>query len=249
METTRIIEHYLDGTLSIEDQKAFEERSARDPEFKALVTLHQEVNESIRDRDLYTLKQLLEKIDKKYGIKPEKTVTLTYRFWLRIAASLFFIIILGICIRFAFFNASSNESIYEKYYTTYSVDVVSRSGQNDQQLLEKAIVSYSQAHYSDALVQLDKIVQHDQNNYQAWFYRGLACLEIKSAAEAIQSFRSIPDTWTMPYIEHRNWYLALALLKNNQNAEASEVFKTIMDQGGYYSEKAQKIYKKIKRSF
>lgn len=247
METTRIIEHYLDGTLSVEERKNLEERSERDPEFNALVLLHKEVNESIKDRDLYTLKQLLEKIDKDYGLHPVKSLKPSMRLWMRIAASLIFIIVLGVGIKFAFFESVSNDVLFEKYYSTYGADVVSRSMQYDQQLLEKAIINYSQAHYSQALLQLNEIVQNDQENYQAWFYRGLTCLETKSPAEAIRSFRSIPDTWALPYREHRNWYLALALLKNNQNAEASVAFKNIMDEGGYYAERARKIYKKIRK--
>jgi hypothetical protein len=247
METTRIIEHYLDGTLSVEERENLEERSERDPEFNALVSLHKEVNESINDKELHTLKQLLERIDQDYRILPVQSLKSPVRLWMRIAASLIFIIVISIGVKFAFFETVSNDALFEKYYSTYSVDMVSRSMQYDQQLLEKAIMNYSQAHYSQALLQLNEIVQSDQENYQAWFYRGLTCLETQLPAEAIRSFRSIPETWALPYREHRNWYLALALLKNNQNADASVAFKNIMDEGGYYAERAHKIYKKIRK--
>src|SRR5512133_3163010 len=165
METTRIIEHYLDGTLSAAERIILEERVKRDPEFNALVILHKEVNESIKDRDLYTLKQLLERIDKDYGLRPVQSLRPSMRFWMRIAASLIFVIVLGIGIKFAFFATVGNDVLFEKYYNTYSADVVSRSMQYDQQLLEKAIINYSQAHYSQALFQLNEIVQNDLENY------------------------------------------------------------------------------------
>jgi anti-sigma factor RsiW len=63
METTRIIEAYLDGNLDPADRAALEARAAQDPEFADLIRLHKEVNESIRDEGGSKLCYMLKEIN------------------------------------------------------------------------------------------------------------------------------------------------------------------------------------------
>jgi|WetSurMetagenome_2_1015567.scaffolds.fasta_scaffold155127_2 tetratricopeptide (TPR) repeat protein len=250
MEKTRLIEQYLDGTLSQEERAFLESKMNKDADFRNLMLLHQEVNESIKDNKLQALKAMLGRIDMEYSRSKNKNRFIKLSFWrspIRLAAAIVFLAVLGVAMKFTLFNTVSNEMLYQKYYETYDADVISRSIQYDQQLLDKAILEYSQEQYSEALDILNNIVVRDQNNYVAWFYRGLACLETRATTEAVRSFESIPDTWNSPLKEHRDWYLGLALLRHGDTSFAVHKFKKIGNEGGYYSESAKKIIRKIKK--
>lgn len=254
METTRIIERYLDGTLNEEDRRKVEERAGRDPGFHELIRLHREVNESIRDNDLFELNQLIKKVSEQYftssdyllneqAVQPRNFL---YRYFLRIAVMLIFLASGGIILKMTLFNSTSSVKLYHKYYTVYNADVVFRSAQPEVSEQDKAILCYDQGKYADALQLLTTIIQNDPHNMQALFYRGLACLETGNTDCAVTSFREIPDNWNSPYSEHRNWYLALAMLKSDNPTAAADVLREISAANGYYHKQAEQILRKLK---
>jgi hypothetical protein len=246
METTRIIEQYLEGTLTAEERKTAEERAASDNEFNELIMLHQEVNESIRDKDFHSFRLLLEELSNENPGKAVSSRTKGFRFYsLRIAAAIILILAAGITIRYAFFNQVNAEQLFLKYYESYDADAISRSGISDEQNLNQAMISYEQKDFEIAIVLLDKILAENRDHYMARFYKGLVLLETDSPAEAIESFKAIPYMWDSAYSEHRDWYLAMALLRNNNVAEADSILRKIISENGYYAKKAKKVSSRI----
>jgi hypothetical protein len=246
METTRIIEQYLEGTLGAEERKATEERAASDKVFNELIMLHKEVNESIRDKDFHSFRLLLDKVsDENLG----KTISIRqkgFKFYLlRIAAAVILVLAAGITIRYALFQQINAEKLFLKYYESYDADAISRSGISDEQNLNQAMISYEQKDFEIAIVLLDKILAENRDHYMARFYKGLVLLETDSPAEAIESFKAIPNVWDSAYSEHRDWYLAMALLRNNNIAEANSILRKINAENGYYAKKAKKVSSKL----
>ena len=250
METTRIIEEYLDHTLSMEEHDAVEARLASDKDFSDLIALHKEVNESIGDKEFIELHRLIEKVSAEYLRRNRKQEAVTNpilfkKYFLRIAAILIIMVASGIIIKTLFFDHVNTEKLFGKYYATYDADVISRSAPSGTTTLDQAVLSYTNGEYNEALKLLDALVQQDEKNYLAWFYKGLSCLETDQTGEAVRSFRTIPDLWDSPYIEHRNWYLALALLRQGEITGASRAFRDISSANGYYARKAEKLYLKL----
>ena len=62
MNTTRIIEAFLDGSLDKDKAKEIRARAENDVEFAELIRLHKEINESIRDDELNSLRLTLRRI-------------------------------------------------------------------------------------------------------------------------------------------------------------------------------------------
>jgi hypothetical protein len=254
MDTTRIIEQYLDGTLDYEEKRKLEERTLLDNDLRELIRLHKEVNESIRDADLSEFQVLLKKVNAVYfqtvnfssPIKGRNPAKMWQNKFIRFAAILVIIAGAGVILKYSLFRGVNTEKLYHQYYSAYDADVVSRSVQTDKVALDSAIISYCRNNYTEALSKLNIITAYDQKNYLAWFYQGLTCLETNATAEAIQSFNTIPVLWSSPYNEHRNWYLALALLHNGETAKATEAFNNISASGGYYADIADKILQQIK---
>lgn len=251
METTRIIEQYLDGSLTREEQVWIDEKIASDHDFSELITLHREVNESIGDQKFAEFRRALQKVSIAYlneenrsdiSIKPAKSNRM---FFLKIAAVIFLVACSGMVIKLVLFQPDNPVRLYNKNYQTYQPDVISRSAESTYKDLEMAIMNYGNKNYDVAYASLNKIIAGAPQNYTAWFYKGLTCLEQNKASEAVISLEAIPYEWDSLFREHRNWYLALAYLKNNQTEEAAFLFRKISEQGEYYADKAQKIYLKL----
>jgi len=113
MNITRLIEAYLDGSLEKEEAEELKALAEKDFEFAELIRLHKEINESIRDDELYNLRQLLQKIaSDKEAIKTG--VVFPLRRMMRIAAVFLFILIAGTVVIKWFFPGYSRSIIFEK---------------------------------------------------------------------------------------------------------------------------------------
>jgi tetratricopeptide (TPR) repeat protein len=254
METTRTIEQYFDGTLGNEEKRAIEERTALDKDFRDLIRLHEEVNESIRDKDLWAFQKLIKTVSTGYfntvsfssKVLEKKRVKIVQSFFFRLAVMLVIAAVAGIILKITLFREMSAEKLYQKYYISYNADIILRSVQADETDLGRAILNYSSGKYSEALSILDDVTQIDKGNYVAQFYKGLTFLETGVPDKAIRAFKEIPVIWSNPLNEHRNWYLALAILRSRDKTEAVTAFEEISAYGGYYANRADKILQKLK---
>ncbi len=253
METTKLIEEYLSGTLNELERKQFEERLSFDAEFNRLYALHKEVNEGIRDKDFNQFHSLVKQVDAAYFETQHESLALEHslksvsRFKSMMRYAALFLVLLGIAaiLKFTLYNGAKPDKLFDQYYTAYNTDIVMRSTQSEGTTLGNAILDYGHGDYSVALQKLNDLISENQSDYLAWFYKGLTCLALDQAPEAIRSFRVIAPDWNHPLLEHRNWYLALALLHNNNTKEAIATFSKIEEFNGYYAEKADRILRKL----
>ncbi len=253
METAELIEAYLNGTLNYIERKHVEERIANDVNFKQLFELHKEVNESISDTKFHQFHSLIQQADAAYfdahqkSLPVENASRLVIRFkgMMRYAAMLLAVLGTAAVLKFTFFNGAKPEKLFDQYYAAYHSDMVMRSTHPERTDLENAVLEYNRGDYAAALQKLDGLTSEDQKDYLAWFYKGLTCLALDQTPEAIHSFRVISPDWDHPLVEHRNWYLALALLHNNNREEAVAVFSEIREFKGYYAESAGRILRKL----
>jgi hypothetical protein len=245
MNTTRLIEAYLDGSLDKDIAAEIEARAEMDSEFAELIRLHKEINESIRDNELHGLRNTLRKIAAERDT-PDRELPSLLRRIMQIAAAFLFIIIIGtIAIRW-FFPGYSGTSIFNKFYVKYEPDVIIRSENHLSDGLGEAQFLYQTGNYVQCAGILDKILHDDKTNYLAFFYLGLTQIELQKPDEAISDFLKIPDDWNNPYSIHRNWYLALCLIKTGQVKLALPLLKRLSSGEEYYSDRSRRILEKIR---
>jgi tetratricopeptide (TPR) repeat protein len=242
METTKLIEEYLEHSLTPGECEEVEKKASADSSFKDLIELHKEVNEAIGDRELAKLNGLIQKVGRQYG-KEERKLFLSSPVF-RIAASSVFVLALAAVLKFTIFVGDSDR-IYKRYYTQYNADVTTRSAHSILTRLDQAVGQYAKGNFQEALTNLNQVIATQPDNYVALFYKGLALMAQNSMNEAVVSFRQIPAQWDNLLSEQRDWYLALALLKNDKLHEAETAFKQIEQYNGYYSGKAKEILKKL----
>ncbi|HLO60731.1 MAG TPA: tetratricopeptide repeat protein [Bacteroidales bacterium] len=242
MQTTKLIEEYLEHSLTPGECEEVERMASTDSSFKDLIELHKEVNEAIADRKLANFNGLVQKIGRQYTKDGRKTFFSSPVF--RIAAASVFVVALAVVLKFTVFVAE-NDRIYKLYYTQYNADVATRSAQDIQTRLDQSVTQYAKGNFQEALTNLDQVIAAQPDNYVALFYKGLTLMAQNSMNEAVVSFRQIPAQWDNLLSEQRDWYLALALLKNDRLPEAETVFKQIEQNNGYYSGKAKEILTKL----
>lgn len=253
METTKLIEEYLCGILNEPERKQFEERLTSDGEFNRLYELHKEVNEGICDQEFHQFRSLVKQVDDAYFEAQHESLPVehhlepafSYKNMLRYVALFLVLVGTAAILRFTVFTEAEPGKLFDQHYMPYNTDIVMRSTQNEGTTLENAILDYGSGDYSAALQKLDDLISENQANRVAWFYKGLTCLALDEAPEAIRSFRVIEPDWNHPLLEHRTWYLALALLHNNNTEEAVVVFNDIAEYNGYYAERASRILRKL----
>ena len=259
MNITRKIEQYLDGTLNDEERITLEMQAGHDKRLSELIRLHKEVNDSIRDKDLHTLHDCLKRVSAGYFISTGTSIIsaehdivkqehkLVRSVFFCIAAIVLIVFAAGIALKLLFLNNVPAEKLYHQYYLPYKTDIICRSVSTDLDILNKAINLYGHEEYTNALSLLEDIIIKNENNFLALFYQGLAYLETTTPAKAIASFNKIPAIWNSPYAVHRDWYLALALLKTGNELAAIKILNNLKASGGFYAKEASRISKKLKR--
>ncbi len=242
MYTTRLIEAYLDGSLEKNLADELKNRAANDFELAELIRLHREVNESIRDNELELLRCTLRKISSENEFSSHIAIFPISRI-IQIAATCVFLLIIGMAVIKWFFPGESKSVVFEKYYAKYDPDVITRSEKLAGNSLEKAQFLYQTGDYTPCAGMLEDIVSNDKQNYMAWFYLGLVRIELQQPTQAIRDFLKIPPEWKSPYLIHRNWYLALCLMKTGHERQAVSLLLHLASDRGFYSERARKILK------
>ena len=245
MNTTRLIEAYLDGSLEKDKTEEIKARAEIDAEFADLIRLHNEINESIRDNELNSLRQTLKKISINENTS-NQGVTLPRSRIIQIAAVFLFIFIVSTAIIKWFFPVYSRLTVFEKFYVKYEPDVITRSGNLLKNSLGNALMMYQTGNYTECASILDNMINNDKQNYLALFYLGLTKIELQQPDEAIKDFLKIPQNWNNPYSIHRNWYLALCFIKTGQERKAKPLLKRLSIGEDFYSERARKILNEIR---
>jgi hypothetical protein len=245
MNTTRLIEAYLDGSLEEDIAEEIKSRAEFDSEFAELIRLHKEINESIRDNELHSLRQTLREISAEKDT-PNREFHFPLRRIIQIAATFLFILAIGTIAIKWFFLGYSGSSIFEKFYVKYEPDVITRSGIQFKNGLENAQFLYQTGNYAKCARILDDLVSDDKQNYLALFYLGLTKIELRNPDEAIIYFLKIPPNWNSPYSIHRNWYLALCLIKTGQEKQALPLLKRLSLGMEFYSDRSRKILQRIR---
>ena len=245
MNTTRLIEAYLDGSLEKDKAEEIKARAEKDFEFAELIRLHKEINESIRDDELNSLRLTLRRISAEKN-KPNIRVIFPLRRIIQVAAAFLFLLIVGTVVLKWFSPGYSKSAVFTRFYVKYEPDVITRSGNLIKNSLVNAQFLYQTGNYAECAVILDNLISNDKQNYLALFYRGLSKIELQQPKEAISDFLKIPPNWNNPYSIHRNWYLALCLIKTGQVKQAEPLLKGLSIGHGFYSKRARKILHRIR---
>lgn len=107
-----------------------------------------------------------------------------------------------------------------------------------EELMAEAMLKFAQRDYKPALVLLTRLEKKHPNDVNAAFYGGLCYYNLSKWKKADVRFRRAQNHPRKVFDQESEWYLALSLLKQMKNDRAESLLKEIVENEGFYAEKA-----------
>ncbi len=137
--------------------------------------------------------------------------------------------------------------LFEKYYESISaVSPVTRSiNGNETGMWSSAVSSYNNGDYRTALAGFSGLMSMDTSLVTPRFFLGMTHLALGNYNQALNLLESVADKQG-EYSKEARWYLGLVYLKEGDKDKASDCFKYLAKSSDYYSERAEKILRRLK---
>lgn len=219
-ETYEQIETYLEGSLLGAEKEAFEARLLSDSDFAEVVrkskAAYQLLEVSAADRAVQIAVQEAEEAP---------TISLRRTRRLRLfAATIAGLFILNLAYFFA--NSQFNSiALAQSRYQSYDV-----AGMRGAQSLSEVKSLLAAKEYQAAIPLLQSIPQADPGYVEGRMYLGNALYQVRRPRDAARVFQQVAEANDVRFSQAADWYLALSLLADHQNDQASETLQSISQQ-------------------
>lgn len=229
------IQKYIHGLLTDTELENFEKYMSEHLEFQNEVKnqmLIQAAASKLRDQELMERMTNLE-------VQIESNSSINYRVFLRWAA-----VLVLITLPLYYFLTSSeqtDEELYLAYFEPYP-NVLGPSRADDAQVID-GLVDYEAEAYEKAVQKLSGSLSSGvQNSNGVKLYLGISLMETNAYEDAINIFKTIPDT--SRFINQSKWYTSLALLGQNKAKDAIPLLEEL-ETGSSYSDQASDLLAEI----
>lgn len=235
-ERERLIEKYLEGSITPKEMRTFDEWMVGDKDFKAEVGFQLEIRSSLRQQDDANFRQKL------VGLENQAPKTNSKRFWIGIAASLIGLAMLGM---WWFLFPVENSALFQAYYTTQrNIHEPLTRANGQENLTYEAFLAYEKEEWQAALDLFSSLEENSPEEYID-LYLGNCQLQLGKYIEAIQSFEALLDSEDLDLRHRGAWYLALAELANGNTGRAKELLLQLASESGAFSPQAKELMEKI----
>jgi tetratricopeptide (TPR) repeat protein len=229
MRSDQEIQDYLDGKLSGEALKEFEDALESDEELSQEIASLLHTEAGLRAAGYDSLKAEVQQWEQTFKLKKRGSAYLL----LAIAASISLIVVVSIFVLLN--NQVSSEQLFAKHFGPYEDLILIRgdAGEELPQVLINGMQAYNQQRYDEASVLLDQYVNtHETKDKLPLLYLGISQMMAGQSQEAEANFnRAMSDSRLRQQSE---WYLALLLLKTNRQSDALVLFSKISSYPSHY---------------
>ena len=153
-----------------------------------------------------------------------------------IAASIAIFLLVGASFFFNMTN-STNENLFEQYYSTQNTILTVRSNTTEFSPVSDGMKYFDQQDYGKALNAFELAPE----NVIAKLYSGFAYMELKKYDEAIVAFEEIIEQKDNLFIDQAEWNLGLCYVITNNTGQAREVLTRITNSNTIYNIRAQQL--------
>lgn len=244
MSDFELIEDYLSGKLSAEDKKKFRARLLNDPVFNQEFQELKEIRLHVRQKSRVDIKNLFDEIETNIG-KEETTKDQTVmKKAISIAASIVLIAAISY-IGLSDFSQPTNESLFDEHFTTYhSLNGQVRGTMEETLTLkDKAFRTYDAGDFFSSEEMLSTLVAAEPSAMN-YFYLGMSQLEIGKTEEAIKNLNTVINNYNS-FNDQAKWYLALSLLKAEEEDATLGALANIIVNKSDYKAKAEALLKEM----
>jgi tetratricopeptide (TPR) repeat protein len=249
MSNTERVIRYLDGELNPAESIEFEEQLKSDTDLKVKLELVKNIEGSLKDKKVNEFRNTLKVVHRSYVNNNEDSGKIISLFrnkaLLKIAASIVVLVSVTLSIYKYSFAPSLSQQLFSEYYSPYQMDIPTRSDGNVVNTLQLAFQSYENKDFNKAVNYFNQVLVSDNTMLIAYFYKGVASIEIDDYNSALKSFQKVIDNPSNPYFVQAKWYTSLVWLKLNKPENAKQHLKWLINNDRYYGEKAQNIVNQI----
>ena len=247
---SEFIERYLDKEMGESELKWFEKELDDNPELQKELELRMSTNKAVEEKDVIELRDQLEEAftpSEPQSDQRKPFLSLFKIKYLGLASVISALVAVSLILLFFMNKSLTNEEIYAKYYHPYEASLNFRAGNvNIDKDLRHAMQYYENKDFRNALILFEKILREDNSRIGLNLYTGISHMEVREYSNANKRFQNIIDHKYNLYIEQAEWYLGFCYLMTGNNSKAAQQFRQIAENDGYYSDKAEKILKRMK---
>jgi len=239
-----LVDDYILSTLSEEKRRAFERELAINKSLQKEVKLCAELQKSIYEDDVITLREKLKVSQRSFTKAKTKRKTLLIS--ITTAASLLIIIAL----RVALTDYGPTQAVlYNRYFQPYKV-VGDRRDENQGSSAYhrgEAIRLYTNGEYDQVMPWLEAQIIRDSIDLEATLMLSTVYLRTDNAEKAEEILtKMLYSSNSITFTETLEWYLALSLLRQGKIEEVKRNLRKIAHEEGFYSGEALAILESLK---
>lgn len=239
-----MIEEYLSGKLSAEDKRKFRARLLNDPAFNQEFQELKEIRLHVRQQSRVDIKSLFDEIET--NIEKEETTKdqTVMKKVISIAASIVLIAAISY-VGLSDFSQPTNETLFTEHFSTYhSLNGQVRGAMDETlSLKDKAFRTYDAGDFYSSEELLSSLVAAEPSAMN-YFYLGMSQLEIGKTDDAIKNLNTVINNYNS-FNDQAKWYLALSLLKNEEEDATLGALANIINNKSDYKAKAEALLKEM----
>lgn len=238
MDKQELIEKYLQGLLTVEEEQTFHLLKLSDLEFKNEVDFQFALKQALILEKEERLKTQLATFEKAFSAE-SRTIPVLFK-W---AGAAVFVISICLSILFLYNPKPTADTLFAAYFTpAENIHYPITRGFNDT-LITQAFTSYEQGHYEQAIL-LFQALENTGNYEYLKLYMGSSHLGLGQIQEALAVLD--PSPYENSPMEYRfKWYQSLALIKAGDFEKARHLLVQIVANKGYQSDNAGTLLEKL----
>lgn len=236
-ERTAQIDTYLSGSMTSEEEKAFELALENDLELRKDVDLQK------KTFALLEAAAFIETKDKIRAINQQKSTSSFGGMLLKVAAVL---LVLVIPTYFLLNNQFNDEHLFADYSEPYP-DRITTMGSSDETKLTEAMSAYNKEEYIEAAKLFKVIRLNGSENDKVILYEAVSLTYSDQAKKAVDLLEIAMKPKSANFIS-LEWQMVLSLLANNQGDDAKDVLAKFLEHNnGYQQIKAEALLTDLNR--
>lgn len=233
-------EDYVQGELTDEQKAEFENDLFEQRDLRAEVNLLKNLEKSMQEEDILSLRDQLKQISMQEDIQGKKTGSFVLtpvkegRLRRNGTYAALFLLLVGISsLMFHFLGSAPPE--YDQYFPSPQTIGAFRSVDNstDPELL-RGFDLLRQNEYPGALISFGKVLQQNNQDQSARFYSGFTCQKLNRDGDALFHFKQITGAAYSMFTQQAGWYAILSKLRLYGAKSVITDLDAIIDTKGYY---------------
>ena len=247
-----LIERYFNNSLSDKELVLFEEKLASDSLFAKEVQQFGVVLDALKKARVKKLKAQFISYEKEYNSSGKRFNFRNLNRRKATVSLVFWVLLIGFSIQTSLYfstkSSSNHDELFVNYFEVYPnvISPVKRTN-NDQNIVLNAMNYYDAENYISAIEAFDKILLNSDSRNEILFYKALALMTEGDYLTAQTQFE-LMNIESGVFVNQRNWYLSLVLLKLEKFTKAKELLKEVAAERTSFSIKANCLLNELSAS-